>query len=125
LFLDLAFVKPWSGAVILRNHILPTTRLHGAGAGFACPGAGDGPSPRTSLSERGVERARVHPNLNIGHTTVGAVRRLAGKAEVMVEGEDPRFVATHLPAKGFKGGKGQTRFTPARIYEELYCARRD
>ena len=51
-------------------------------------------------------------------------RRVIGKAEVMAEGENPRFVVTNLPAKGFKGDKeSRARFTPARLYEELYCAR--
>jgi Transposase DDE domain group 1 len=52
-------------------------------------------------------------------------RRVIGKAEVMAEGENPRFVVTNLPAKGFKDNKDKTRFTPARLYEELYCARGD
>lgn len=50
-------------------------------------------------------------------------RRMIGKAEVMREGENPRFVVTNLPKEGFeKGGEGE-RFTPARLYEEFYCAR--
>jgi hypothetical protein len=52
-------------------------------------------------------------------------RRVIGKAEVMSEGENPRFVVTNLPAEGWKGDKDQTRFSPARLYEELYCARGD
>jgi len=52
-------------------------------------------------------------------------RRVIGKAEVMVEGENPRFVVTNLPAPGFKGEPDRARFTPARLYEELYCARGD
>jgi hypothetical protein len=52
-------------------------------------------------------------------------RRVIGKAEVMAEGENPRFVVTNLPAEGFKGEKDRTRFTPARLYEEHYCARGD
>jgi hypothetical protein len=52
-------------------------------------------------------------------------RRVIGKAEVMKEGENPRFVVTNLPAKGFKKDKDKTRFSPARLYEELYCARGD
>jgi hypothetical protein len=53
-------------------------------------------------------------------------RRVIGKAEVMAEGENPRFVVTNLPAKGFKGEKDrQGRFTPQRLYEGLYCARGD
>src|SRR5436309_10745532 len=50
-------------------------------------------------------------------------RRVIGKAEVMVAGENPRFVMTNLPAPGFKGDPDQERFAPARLYEELYCAR--
>lgn len=52
-------------------------------------------------------------------------RRVIGKAEVMSEGENPRFVVTNLPAQGFKDDKDQTRFSPARLYEQLYCARGD
>jgi hypothetical protein len=52
-------------------------------------------------------------------------RRVVGKAEVMSEGENPRFVVTNLPAKGFKDQKDKSRFRPARLYEELYCARGD
>jgi hypothetical protein len=52
-------------------------------------------------------------------------RRVIGKAEVMNAGENPRFVVTNLPAKGFKDEepKEEGRFRPARLYEELYCAR--
>jgi hypothetical protein len=50
-------------------------------------------------------------------------RRVIGKAEVTAQGANPRFVVTNLPAKGFKGDAEATRFTPARLYEELYCAR--
>src|ERR1039458_9016260 len=52
-------------------------------------------------------------------------RRVIGKAEVMKEGENPRFVVTNLPANGFKDAQDNTRFSPARLYEELYCARGD
>jgi hypothetical protein len=52
-------------------------------------------------------------------------RRVIGKAEVMSEGENPRFIVTHLPAQGFKDQKDKSRFCPARLYEELYCARGD
>ncbi len=50
-------------------------------------------------------------------------RRVNGKAEVTAQGSNPRFVVTNLPAKGFKGDEDKTRLTPARLYEELYCAR--
>lgn len=41
-------------------------------------------------------------------------RRVIGKAEVMNEGENPRFIVTNLPAKGFKDQKDKSRFCPAR-----------
>ena len=50
-------------------------------------------------------------------------RRVAGKAEVMAGGDNPRFIVTNLPAKGFQGDQDRERFTAARLYEELYCAR--
>jgi hypothetical protein len=50
-------------------------------------------------------------------------RRVIGKAEVTAQGQNPRFLVTNLPAGGFKGDKDRTRFCPARLYEELYCAR--
>jgi hypothetical protein len=50
-------------------------------------------------------------------------RRVIGKAEVMAAGDNPRFIVTNLPATGCKGEKDRARFTPARLYEELYCAR--
>lgn len=52
-------------------------------------------------------------------------RRVIGKAEVMKEGENPRFIVTNLPAQGFKEDQDESRFSPARLYEELYCARGD
>jgi len=59
------------------------------------------------------------------HNSWSRQRRVIGKAEVMSEGENPRFVVTNLPAKGFKDQKDKSRFSPARLYEELYCARGD
>ena len=50
-------------------------------------------------------------------------RRVIGKAEVMAEGDNPRFVVTNLPARGFKGEPDRARFTPQRLYEEFYCTR--
>jgi hypothetical protein len=49
-------------------------------------------------------------------------RRVVGKAEVGVLGDNPRFLVTNLPAEGFKG-EDHERFNPARLYEEVYCAR--
>jgi hypothetical protein len=59
------------------------------------------------------------------HDSWSCSRRVVGKAEVMSEGENPRFVVASLPAKGFKDDKDKTRFTPARLYEGFYCARGD
>jgi hypothetical protein len=50
-------------------------------------------------------------------------RRVIGKAEVMAAGDNPRFIVTNLPARGFKGDANRARFTPGRLYEELYGAR--
>jgi hypothetical protein len=52
-------------------------------------------------------------------------RRVIGKAEVMRAGDNPRFVVTSLPAEGFADDAEPTRFTPARLHEECYCARGD
>ena len=50
-------------------------------------------------------------------------RRVIGKAEVMSQGENPRFLVTNLPTKGFEDDQDKQRFSPQRLYEELYCAR--
>jgi hypothetical protein len=50
-------------------------------------------------------------------------RRVIGKAEVLAEGDNPRFVVTNLPARGLAGERDRERFKPGRLYEELYCAR--
>jgi hypothetical protein len=50
-------------------------------------------------------------------------RRVIAKAEVTAEGQNPRFVVTNLPAEGFAEDQDPTRFGPARLYEEFYCAR--
>ena len=50
-------------------------------------------------------------------------RRVIAKAEVTAQGDNPRFIVTNLPAKGFKEDPDTTRFTAARLYEQLYCAR--
>ena len=50
-------------------------------------------------------------------------RRVIGKAEVMAEGENPRFVVTNLPREGFVDEKQPDRFSPQYLYEEFYCAR--
>jgi hypothetical protein len=50
-------------------------------------------------------------------------RRVIGKAEVTTGGDNPRFVVTNLPKVGFANDEDRERFTPARLYEQLYCAR--
>lgn len=50
-------------------------------------------------------------------------RRVIGKAEVLAAGDNPRFLVTSLPARGFQGDPDRARFTPQRLYEEFYCAR--
>src|SRR6266516_201556 len=47
------------------------------------------------------------------------LRRVVAKAEVTMEGANPRFVVTNLPERGFGSGvlSGQ------KVYEEVYCAR--
>jgi hypothetical protein len=50
-------------------------------------------------------------------------RRVIGKAEITAQGPNPRFVVTNLPAAGFPDEVDPARFTPERLYEELYCAR--
>jgi hypothetical protein len=47
-------------------------------------------------------------------------RRVVGKAEMTLEGANPRFVVTNLPKEGF----GKAGLLGAqRVYEEVYCAR--
>jgi len=55
--------------------------------------------------------------------TWSRARRVIGKAEVTAQGQNPRFVVTNLPAGGFQRDQDHARFTPARLYEEFYCAR--
>lgn len=50
-------------------------------------------------------------------------RRVIGKAEVMSAGDNPRFVVTNLPEKGFADDPGRERFQPEPLYEALYCQR--
>jgi hypothetical protein len=50
-------------------------------------------------------------------------RRVVAKAEVTAAGANPRFVVTNLPAEGWAGQEGASRFTPQGIYEQEYCPR--
>lgn len=57
------------------------------------------------------------------HDSWSRARRVVGKAEVMAQGDNPRFVVTSLPAGGFADEQDRERFAPARLYEEVYCGR--
>ena len=50
-------------------------------------------------------------------------RRMIGKAEATDQGPNPRYVVTNLPKEGFADDDDPERFTPASLYEQLYCAR--
>jgi hypothetical protein len=72
----------------------------------------------------GVSSARVFREFEYQtRTSWSRLRRVIGKAEVTASGDNPRFVVTNLPAEGFKADEDRARFSPARLYEELYCAR--
>jgi hypothetical protein len=66
-----------------------------------------------------------HPLGSVSYPTWSRSRRVIGKAEVTAQGDNPRFVVTNLPAGGFQEDQDRTRFSPERLYEELYCARGD
>lgn len=73
----------------------------------------------------GAVRTRVFTEFSYATTsrTWTRSRRVVAKAEVTAEGDNPRFVVTNLPGQGLTGDKDTTRFSAARLYEELYCAR--
>ena len=72
----------------------------------------------------GAPSARVFAGFEYQtHKTWSRSRRVVGKAEVMAAGDNPRFVVTNLPARGFQGDEDRGRFTAAQLYEEFYCAR--
>ena len=50
-------------------------------------------------------------------------RRVIGKAEVLPQGDNPRFIVTNLPAQGWPEDKEEERFGPEKLYEKFYCAR--
>ena len=50
-------------------------------------------------------------------------RRVIGKAEVGLLGDNPRFIVTNLPEKGFDEEADRDRFLPERLYQEVYCGR--
>jgi hypothetical protein len=49
-------------------------------------------------------------------------RRVIGKAEVLPDGDNPRFIVTNLPAEGFMDEDSE-RFSARACYEDFYCAR--
>lgn len=72
----------------------------------------------------GAESARVFTEFEYQtQKTWSRARRVIGKAEAMAAGDNPRFVVTNLPARGFQGDPDRGRFTAQRLYEECYCAR--
>jgi hypothetical protein len=53
-------------------------------------------------------------------------RRVIGKAEVLQNKDNPRFIVTNLPADGFEQDPDSLdRFGAQKCYEQLYCARGD
>ena len=68
-------------------------------------------------------RAFMEFNYETLSKTWSRSRRIIGKAEVTANGDNPRFIVTNLSPEGFAGEEDLTRFTPRRLYEELYCAR--
>ncbi len=73
----------------------------------------------------GAERTRVFTEFvyQTKSETWSRARRVIAKAEVTAAGDNPRFIVSNLPAKGFPEDKDPRRFTAQRLYEELYCAR--
>ena len=52
-------------------------------------------------------------------------RRVIGKAEILPQGDNPRFIVTNLPKEGWTDPFQAARFQPAALYEKFYCARGD
>jgi len=52
-------------------------------------------------------------------------RRVIGKAEILAQGDNPRFVVTNLPKDGWADPAQAARFQAAALYEKFYCARGD
>lgn len=54
-------------------------------------------------------------------------RRVIAKVEVLQDKDNPRFIVTNLPAKGFEDQHKQSpdRFCAQKCYEDFYCARGD
>jgi hypothetical protein len=52
-------------------------------------------------------------------------RRVIGKAEILSQGDNPRFIVTNLPKDGWATRAQAARFVAAALYEKFYCARGD
>jgi hypothetical protein len=52
-------------------------------------------------------------------------RRVIGKAEILAQGDNPRFVVTNLPKDGWADRAQAVRFEAAALYEKFYCERGD
>ena len=78
---------------------------------------------RHCLSGGGSTRVFSEFEYATTNRTWSRARRVIVKAEVTAQGDNPRFVVTNLPAKGFKGDPDKTRFRPGRLYEQFYCGR--
>jgi hypothetical protein len=52
-------------------------------------------------------------------------RRVIGKAEILSQGDNPRFIVTNLPKDGWATRAQAARCEAAALYEKFYCARGD
>ena len=52
-------------------------------------------------------------------------RRVIGKAEILSQGDNPRFIVTNLPKDGWTTRTQAARFEAGALYEKFYCARGD
>jgi hypothetical protein len=52
-------------------------------------------------------------------------RRVIGKAEILSQGDNPRFIVTNLPKDGWTTRTQAARFEAVALYEKFYCARGD
>src|SRR6266568_2499184 len=59
------------------------------------------------------------------HKSWSRLRRVIGKAEVMKEGENPRFVVTNLPLKGLDRKSTRLNSSHSSISYAVFCARGD
>ena len=50
---------------------------------------------------------------------------MIGKAEILSQGDKPRFIVTNLPKDGWATRTQAARFEAAALYEKFYCARGD